>query len=221
MRTATIATALLLAAAPLAAQTQLSSPGDIAGAQVLTWNALGTGSLGTIQNYGVVGTGQGTDLTGLVAGTGWQGGFSTGDGLVFVQGGITLDLWFNTTLFAVGTQLWHDFPNPGPGNTPGTFTIEAWRGAVSLGSFAVGGQGGLEPNNDQGPFLGLADDLGFDRIRFTGTGPFAINDLVYATEAGPGNPGEVVPEPATMTLLASGLVGMAAARRRRRQAIVG
>jgi hypothetical protein len=51
---------------------------------------------------------------------------------------------------------------------------------------------------------GVADQIAFD-------------DVTLGSDT-PGNPSDVVPEPATMTLLATGLAGMAAARKRRKTA---
>lgn len=54
-----------------------------------------------------------------------------------------------------------------------------------------------------------------DKVRVVGNGnQIILDNLTW----GGANPNSVVPEPATMTLLATGLVGMVAARRRRRKA---
>lgn len=55
-----------------------------------------------------------------------------------------------------------------------------------------------------------------DQLNGFGSAGFATLDVSFDEPTGPGN-GDVVPEPATLTLLATGLVGMAGARRRRKQ----
>jgi len=60
--------------------------------------------------------------------------------------------------------------------------------------------------------------LGFEDIRTNGVagGDRDFNDAIFTLEKlDSGTPQEVVPEPATMTLLATGLVGLAGARRKR------
>jgi len=62
-------------------------------------------------------------------------------------------------------------------------------------------------------FVGLARS-----VAWGGVANQIVFDDVTLGSATPGNPSDVVPEPATMTLLATGLAGMAAARKKRRTA---
>lgn len=56
----------------------------------------------------------------------------------------------------------------------------------------------------------------FVNVEFLNGLPLNLDDVSFTANWGPAE--EVVPEPATMTLLATGLAGMAAARRRKKQA---
>jgi hypothetical protein len=62
-------------------------------------------------------------------------------------------------------------------------------------------------------FVGLAKS-----VAWGGVADQIVFDDVTLGSSTPGNPSDVVPEPATMTLLATGLLGMAAARKKRRTA---
>lgn len=58
--------------------------------------------------------------------------------------------------------------------------------------------------------------IGMENADSHGAADYDYQDVLFEISGGPGVPENVTPEPATMSLLAMGLVGMAAASRRRR-----
>lgn len=95
---------------------------------------------------------------------------------------------------------------------PGTFTTPGSYSRVPDGTTISVANPLFDPN-------AVCNDPNDDPCRMTnyyGSAGPATLDVSFSTPGGNGN-GDVVPEPATLTLLATGLVGMAGARRRSRR----
>lgn len=157
--------------------------------------------------------------------------------------GFDLELVFGLNNTAKNTWLYSGL-DPNRNDPPAPAGVQNWLWEVVGGTYdgwylfgwedlnsgctfgtSIGGAGSLGPNQVDGTGLDAAY-LGANVVNCTSvnSGNTADNDyndfyVLVNPHLDPGTPGEVVPEPMTMTLLATGLLGMggaSAARRRRK-----
>ncbi len=204
------AVAVVFATTPLVAQTQVTDRAEIVEASTVDWAQLGEDFtlVPTPFNFSTdLGEATGTHAgfaSVFTVGVTWMGGFTPGETVLFDDVGM-LTFSFASNIAAFATQAWFSVGS-------GDVRIEAFRGASSIGFFEVFTLGGIAENNGQASVVGISDLGGFDQVRLSAASPFGINQLTLGELAS----ATVVPEPASLALLATGLAGMAALGRRRR-----
>lgn len=159
---------------------------------------------------------------------------NNGAGTFFAQTGIDLNppspadpyARWNFAFAIAGTnasawtyRLFYDF-NPAVGNfgdygyvvvTP---TQDSWN--LGMNFLALSSPSSVFPPSSPAFNPLAAGEYGFALVAYNPALAEVGRVAILVNTAGLGAPGEVVPEPATMALLATGLVGLAAARRRKR-----
>jgi hypothetical protein len=140
---------------------------------------------------------------------GWNGNFEPGETLVWTQGNGNLTLTFASGVSSVGVQLQADFFGPYTG------TMQVFIGGLDAFDLTVSGVS--NSNNDgSAAFLGVGDLTGanitsivLSSVDQFGGNNFAINDVSLTQVT------STTPEPGTIALLGSGLLGMAGVLRRK------
>jgi PEP-CTERM motif len=165
-------------------------------------------------------------FAGLIEGSDWFGNFTTGEGVLYSgdandpsAAATAFAVNFNVAVRSVGLQItsaaFFDF----------NAALEVFNGATSLGLFSVSGvMTGMEDGS--APFLGASSDsANITRAVFTlssntdfGLGVNRLRTGDAEASGPPVDPGAVVPEPGTLSLVG---LGAAAAMTRRRRRVVG